>query len=170
MTILVYPGVYRQWATISYGVTLVYFKTCSFKMNARKKSSLHSEGCCSNLAEEFAESSNFSFQESGFFFSAPRCFSSVTWSAFVRWAFFHIRLLEQQIRSCALFKRERGESHSVRHVSHSHATHQLSLPIPPHAFRLVWGSSWIGDMLDAMTGFVLLAWERKLTNYVVEKI
>lgn len=48
--------------------------------------------------------------------------------------------------------------------------HQLSLPIPPHAFRLVWGTLQIRDMLDVMTGFVILARERKLTNYVVEKI
>ena len=125
-------------------------------MNARKKSSLHSEGSCSNLAEEFAESSNFSFQESGLSLGASLLLFSDL-KRFCQVGIFHIRLLEQQIRSCALFKRERGESHSVRHVSHSHATPPLSLPIPPHAFRLVWGTSQIGDTLDAMTGFVLLA-------------
>ena len=90
-------------------------------MNSRKKSSLHSEGSCSNLAEEFAESSNFSFQESGLSLGASLLLFSDL-KRFCQVGIFHIRLLEQQIRSCALFKRERGESHSVRHVSRSHTT------------------------------------------------
>lgn len=90
-------------------------------MNARKKSSLNSEGSFSNLAEESAESSNFSVQESGLFLSASLLLLSDL-KRFCQVGIFHIELLEQQIRSCALFKLERGESHSVLYVSRSHAT------------------------------------------------
>lgn len=100
---------------------MVYFNRRSFKMNSRKKSSLHSEGSCSNLAEEFAESSNFSVQESGLFLSASLLLLSDL-KRFCQVGIFHIELLEQQIRSCALFKLERGESHSVLYVSRSQAT------------------------------------------------